>query len=270
MKTLTTIATALAVCACTLTVSAQQDAAALAKAAQNPVANMISLPFQNNTSFGATEHDVANTLNIQPVWPLTLNEDWNVITRTILPVVYKSALVGSSEVPGAEDTVMEKSGLGDTTFTAFLSPSKSGDVTWGVGPVALIPTSTDRALGAGEWGAGAGAVALVMPGKWVMGGIVQNLWSFEGTVNSFLVQPFINRNLENGWYLTTSSIITANWKADSDNRWTVPLGAGIGKIMTWGTQPVNMQVHGYSNVEAPEGAADWSLRVQLQFMFPRN
>ena len=245
----------------------------LAKAAQNPIANLISLPFQNNTNFnfGPTEK-TQNILNIQPVYPITLGENWNLITRTILPVV-------SQPLPDGD----RKNGLGDTTFTGFFSPRNSGSLTWGIGPVVLIPTATDEALGSDQWGLGASVVLLTMPGPWVIGSLFSNLWSgsdeaasedllgddVQQKINLFTWQYFINYNFSNGTYLTSAPIITANWEADSDNRWTVPFGGGIGKVTRWGKQPVNASIQGYYNVEKPEFGADWQLRLQLQFLFPK-
>ena len=237
----------------------------LAKAAQNPIAAMISLPFQNNTDFGIGPDDEAkNTLNIQPVWPFELNDDWNLITRTIVPVVSQPGLA-----PGQDRT----NGLGDTTFTAFFSPKDSGDWTWGVGPVLLLPTASKDALGADKWGLGASVVVLTMPGKWVIGSLLSNVWSVAGSgsqdVNFFTWQYFINYNLDDGWYLVTAPINTANWEADTDNRWTIPLGGGVGKIVRFGKLPVNLNAQLYKMIEAPANGPDWQLRVQMQFMFPK-
>ena len=164
-------------------------------------------------------------------------------------------------------------GLGDTSFTAFISPVNSQAITWGVGPVFLLPTATDDALGSDKWGAGASAVFLAMPGPWVIGSLFSNVWSFAGSgdqdVNLFTWQYFINYNMAAGWYLTTAPIITANWKADSDNTWTVPFGGGVGKIFKIGKQPINAQVSGYYNAVTPDFGPDWQLRLQLQFLFPK-
>ena len=112
-----------------------------------------------------------------------------------------------------------------------------------------------------------------MPGNWVVGVVASNLWSVGGSgeadINLLTLQPFVNYNLDKGWYLTTSPIITANWEAENDNRWTIPLGGGVGKIFKIGNQPINGQISYYDNVERPEGTADWQVRVQLQFLFPR-
>jgi hypothetical protein len=238
----------------------------LAKQAQNPVANLISLPLQNNTNFSiGPDDETQNILNIQPVWPVSINDDWNLITRTILPVVSQPNIL-----TGGDGRI---NGLGDTTFTGFFSPKDSGKLIWGAGPVFLIPTATDDALGSDKWGAGASVVLLTMPGKWVVGSLFSNVWSFAGSgdqdVNLFTWQYFINYNLPNKWYLTSAPIITANWEADSDNTWTVPFGGGIGKIFNIGKQPMNGQISAYYNVEKPEFGPDWQLRVQLQFLFPK-
>jgi len=233
----------------------------LAAAAQNPIADLISLPLQNNTDFGVGPEDaVQNTLNIQPVYPLNLNENWNLITRTILPVVYQGEVV---------DGVGSEFGLGDTSLTGFFSPSSSGELTWGVGPQVLLPTSTDDRLGAGEWGLGASAVVIATPKPWVVGALIGNVWSFEGNVNLMTIQPIVNYNLSDGWYLTSVPILTANWEADSDDRWKIPLGGGVGKIAKIGKQPINAQVAYYNYVESPTDGPDWQLRVQLQFLFPK-
>jgi hypothetical protein len=241
----------------------ENETAELARAAQNPVASMISVPFQNNTNFnfGPLEK-TQNVLNIQPVIPFALNENWNLITRTILPVVSQPAFTPAQD---------RKFGLGDIVFTAFLSPKDSGQLIWGAGPALLLPTSTDDRLGAGEWGAGPSVVLLTVQGPWVIGSLFSNVWSFTGDeqVNLFSWQPFVNYNLDDGWYLTSAPLITANWEADSDNTWTVPFGGGFGKIFRIGKQPMNASLAAYYNVEKPDFGADWQIRAQLQFLFPK-
>jgi hypothetical protein len=247
--------------------AAEQSHSDLAKQAQNPIANLISLPLQNNTNFGiGPDDETQNILNIQPVWPFSVSENWNLITRTIIPVVSQPDVL-----TGGEGRI---NGLGDTTFTGFFSPRDSGKLTWGIGPVLLFPTATDGALESDEWGAGPSVVLLAMPGHWVIGSLFSNVWSFAGSgdqdINLFTWQYFVNYNMAGGWYLTTAPVITANWEADSDNRWTVPFGGGVGKIFKIGKQPVNGQVSAYYNVETPDSGADWQLRAQLQFLFPKK
>jgi len=193
-----------------------------------------------------------------------LNEDWNLITRTIMPVINQP-----SPAPGVSSAF----GLGDINPTAFFSPAKSGKLIWGVGPTVTLPTATDSMLGMGKWSGGPAVVALTMQGKWVIGGLANHQWSFAGwgdeDVNLSLVQPFINYNLPNGWYLTTAPVVTANWEADSDNVWTVPVGGGIGKIARIGKLPVNLQLSAYSNVVTPDFGADGQIRFQVQLLFPK-
>jgi hypothetical protein len=242
-----------------------QDAGDLAKAAQNPVADMMSFPFQNQFNFGVGPNEVVQyVMNFQPVIPLHISEDWNLITRTIIPVINQP-----SPAPGFRSAF----GLGDINPTLFLSPAKPGKFTWGLGPALTFPTATDSLLGTGKWSAGPSAVGLTMPGHWVLGALVSQQWSFAGwgdkDVSAFLVQPFINYNLSNHWYLTTSPIITANWKASGDDRWIVPLGGGVGKIFKLaGKLPVNAQLAAYANVVKPDFGPDWQLRFQFQFLFP--
>ena len=253
------------------------DEADLAKASQNPVGNMISLPFQNNTSFGIGPDDaVSNVLNIQPVYPIALSDNWNLINRAIVPVIYREEIV-----PGTGSAF----GLGNTSYTGFISPSKAGKLIWGVGPSFLLPTATEDRWASDKWSAGAGVVLLAMPGNWVIGVLVSNVWSFAGDsdaadVDFMTLQPIINYNMSNGWYLTSVPVITANWEAESNNRWTIPLGGGVGRITKWGRQPVDLSLQAFYNIEQPvpviaEGpnlsnqGESWTLRLQVKFLFPK-
>ena len=220
---------------------AEMSAEELAKLAQNPVGNVISVPFQNNTNLNyGPEKGTQNILNIQPVIPVSVNDEWNIITRTIVPVISMPALY-----PGDDRT----NGIGDTVFTAFLSPAKPGSTIWGVGPVAQIPTNSDSQLGNRNWGLGPSVVLLHLDkgDPWVYGVLVNNIWSLAdsgtgGSYNNALIQPFINYNFAGGFYLASAPIITVNWKAESSQRWTVPLGGGVGKIFHLGKLPVNTQL----------------------------
>jgi hypothetical protein len=248
----------------------------LAKASQNPVGNMISLPFNNRTSFGIGPNDAkSNVLNIQPVYPVSLGK-WNLINRAIVPVIYREEIV-----PGTGSA----SGLGDISYTGFFSPADPGDVIWGVGPSFLFPTATDDRFASDKFSAGVGVVALTMPKNWVVGVLAQNVWSVAGDddaedVNFLLLQPIINYNLNDGWYLTSVPVLTANWEADSSNRWTIPVGGGVGKIMRWGKQAVDMSIQVFYNVEHPEPliaqapnahneGSSWAIEVKLKFLFPK-
>lgn len=243
----------------------EDEIAELARAAQNPVASMISLPFQSNTDFNFGPLDkTQSVLNIQPVIPFDLNDNWNLVTRTIVPVV---------SMPGFFPGQERETGISDTVFTAFLSPKKSGKWIWGAGAAALIPTSSDPRLGPDEWGLGPSVVALTMPGRWVVGGIANNIWSIGAEsgnkVNLMTVQPFVNYNYDGGWFLTFAPIITANWEAPDNQQWTVPLGGGFGRIFRIGKQPINASIQYYYNVEKPDFVGDTNLRLVWQFMFPK-
>ena len=240
----------------------------LAKLAQNPVGNLVSLPFQNNTNFNTGPlNGTQNILNIQPVVPFELNKDWNLITRTILPLVWQPAFY-----PGQGS----RFGLADLQLSGFVSPSQPGadGLIWGAGAIVQMPTDTNE-LGNKNWGMGPTAVVLhLKPGNpWVYGALVNNVWSLSssqrGGYNNFLIQPFLNYNLPGGTYINTVPIITADWKAEGSQRWTVPLGLGIGHIFHVGRLPVNTQVGGYYNVVHPDNGPNWQLRLQVQLMFPK-
>jgi hypothetical protein len=278
---------------CVLAQQAQQGAAddtdKLVKQTQNPVASLISVPFQNNLNYPigpfARYQDV---LNIQPVIPVGIGQ-WNLITRAILPVINR------------QDPLSEggtRAGLGDINVTFFLSPAKPGKIIWGAGPVLSLSTATSSVLGTDKWGAGPSVVALVQPEGWTIGALANNVWSFAGgntttqvnttglpqrfvngidefidrgtKVNSFLLQYFVSRNFEKGWYLTSSPIITANWELPSDERWIVPFGGGIGRVFKMGHQPVNFQVQNFYNAIHPKTLPhpQWQFRVQLALLFP--
>ena len=246
--------------------TARADTVGLAEEAQNPIANLISVPFQNNTNFnvGRLGND-QNVLNIQPVIPFELNQNWNLITRWIMPVVYQPPFFEGDSTDF---------GLGDLNPSFFFATTAGRGITWGVGPALLLPTATDKRLGAEKWGAGPSGVIVVTQGKWVYGALANNIWSFAGNsdradVNQFLLQYFINYNMANGWYLVSAPILTADWTRDSGDQWTLPIGGGVGRVFNIGAQPVNMTLQAYDNVVKVDGGADWQLRFQLQLLFPQ-
>jgi hypothetical protein len=255
----------------------------LAKQSQNPVADVVSVPFESNVLFGLGPSDSsAYVLNMKPVYPVRIGK-LNLINRLILPVIYaegqnvtldedQAQLLGfGGEIRLANGSAF---GLGDTTYQAFFSPAEPGEVIWGIGPALVLPTATDNRFASDKWSAGISAVALAMPGRWVVGMLVQNVWSYAGDgdaddVNQFMVQPFANYNLDNGWYLNTSPVITANWEADGADQWTVPLGMGIGRLVRHGKQPVDYRLAAYSNIESPGFSSDWTLQFTIKFLFPK-
>jgi hypothetical protein len=243
----------------------ESGATELAKMTQNPIASLISVPFQNNFNFDQGPRHVTQwNLNVQPVIPISLNEDWNLITRTIVPIINQ---------PSTASGLSSAFGLGDINPSLFFSPAKPSKLIWGVGPTWTMPTATDKILGAGKWDAGPTVVALTMQGPWVIGVLANNQWSFAGwgdhSVNAMLVQPFINYNLDKGWYLTSAPIMTANWNAKDSDVWTVPLGCGVGRVFKVGKQPLNVSLAAYDNVHTPVNGPQWQLRFQIQFLFPK-
>jgi hypothetical protein len=266
--------------------AAQQESSEeeLAKKTQNPVADLISVPLQNNFNFGAgfNHNKMIYILNVQPVIPIHLTDEWNLITRTIMPIINQPSLFPTA---GGLVHSTTGTGLGDINPTVFLSPAKSGEFIWGLGPTMTLPTATDRDLGSGQWSMGPAGVALIMQGHWVYGALMNNQWSVAGwgdkPVNAMLLQWFVNYNLPDGWYLTSAPIVTANWKADkAGDVWTVPLGGGVGKLFRLGEifpleghplakLPINTQLAAYGNVATPEFGPRWQLRFQIQFLFPK-
>jgi opacity protein-like surface antigen len=236
----------------------------LAKKSQNPIADLVSVPFQSNTNFNAGPFNrTQEVLNIQPVVPLHINDDWNMISRTIIPVLSQPSPIFDGST----------NGIGDITQSLFLSPVHSGALIWGAGPVFTVPSATAPILGTGHALLGPTAVFLTTPGHWVIGVLLNNQWSVDGNplrapVNTFLAQPFVNYNFSHGWYLTSSPVITADWLAAPNQQWTVPIGGGFGRIFKIADQPVSANIAGYYNVVHPTGMPNWQLRAELSLLFP--
>lgn len=253
------------------TPAAAANAEELRKEAQNPVASLISVPLQNNDNTGISPGNrTQNVLNIQPVIPLKVNDNWNLIIRWITPIIYQP-LPAPSTFPQ-----IGVSGLGDMQPTFLLSPRKPHKLIWGAGPIIQFPTATSQYLGQGKLALGPNLVALTMPGHFVLGVLVNNIWSIAGSgsrrdINQMLLQYFVNYNMKKGWYLTAQPIITANWNtpAPSGSVWTVPFGGGVGRIMKVGFQPVNISIQAYGNAIHPPGASPWGVRANFALLFPK-
>ena len=245
----------------------------MAKAVQNPIGSLISVPIETTFDFGAPDGE-ATFVSIQPVIPIRWG-DINLINRTIIPLIdAPGPLIG---VPGIPNPIQGDgaTGLGDINHSVFFSPAKAGDFIYGIGPSISFPTASDPLLGSEKWSLGPTAVILTQPKPWSLGVLARNIWSVGGAsdradVNQFLLQPFVTYNLDDGWYLTSNPVLTANWNADSSGeRWNIPLGGGFGKLHKFGNQPVNLRLESYYNVRKPTGAADWNLRFTVQFLFPK-
>jgi hypothetical protein len=259
--------------------AAANETAELAKATQNPVASLISVPLQNNSNFAVGPYNrTQDVFNIQPVIPVRLSESVMLITRVIQPIVWQ---------PFPATNSGGQYGFGDMNPTFFLSPAKPGKLILGVGPTMVFPTATSAVLGQGKLSFGPSVVALVQPGHWTLGVLINNVWSVAGSthrpsVNQMLLQYFINYNMKKGWYLTSAPIITANWNNQASGEaangndttggsvWTIPFGGGAGRIMRLGYQPVNISASFYGNAVHPPGASNWGMRLQIALLYPKK
>ena len=257
----------------TASAHAELSAEDLAKIAQNPVGNLVSVPFQENAYFNVGPLDRReNVLNIQPVIPISITDDWNIITRTILPII---------SLPGFTPSQGSTNGIGDLQISAFLSPAKPGAWIWGVGVITQLPSHSNDLLGNNNAGLGPTAVLLHLEhgSPWVYGVLANNVWSVGSSAtptlssgakyHTCLVQPYVNYNFEGGAYITSTPILTVNWQARGTLQWTVPMGAGVGKLFKIGKLPVNTSLSGYYNVVRPDYAPNWNIRFQVQLMFPK-
>jgi len=246
---------------CAPAVYAQSTRDDMAKKAANPIANLMSIPMQNNADFGIGPYSrTSNVMNFQPVIPLAGGK---VITRTIFPFAWIPDVTA--------ETGTLSSGLSDILFTAFYVPG-SGSTMLGIGPVLEFPTGGEI-RGRQKYSAGLSAVVLAQPDPWTVGLLANNVWSYAGDadaadVNKGSLQYFIVYQLGNGWYLNSAPIISVDWNADEGNQWKVPVGAGGGKMMFWGKLPVNIQTQAYYYVESPEYGPEWQWRFQFQFFLP--
>jgi hypothetical protein len=265
----------LSVAPTTDTSTAADDKAAqeaeLAKKLQNPVAALISVPIQNNWDFGlGSDNAMKYTANIQPVIPISISQDWNLIARTILPVVYLGALSNNTNAPSS--VRQSHFGLGDTTQSFFFSPKNPvGGWILGAGPVGYYPTATDEALGAGKWGAGPTIVALQQKAGFTYGILANQIWSFAGQedrreINSTFIQPFASFTTKTYTTFGINTETTYNWQTEEA---TVPMNFTIQQLVKIGKQPIALQLGYRYYIEKPDGGPDWGLRFTITFLFPK-
>ncbi len=245
-----------------------QNPQSLVQQAKNPFADLTNLQFIYDDNLGLEPHNQSSQmLTFQPVIPFGVSPAWSIITRTILPLI---------DQPGAAPGEGRTQGVGDTQFSAFLSPTRTGDLVWAIGPVFQLPTATNDALGQGKWGAGPTAGLQWSGTQWTFGGLINNIWSFAGNagrpaVNQMELQPEVNYSFKDNpnRYLTFSPTLTADWEASGGERWTVPVSLGLGQLFKWGHQSINVQATAYYNVVAPTGASTWTLEVEVQLLYPK-
>lgn len=243
--------------------SLAQDAD-LAKKLANPISDLISLPIQSNYDFGIGAGDGTKfTTNIQPVIPFGISEDWNLISRTIVPIIDQEGFAAAGDA-------LDASGLGDVMQSFFFSPKESSPI-WGVGPVFLLPTATDSLLGGEKWGTGPTTVVLKQEGPWTYGALANHLWDVGGddarnSINATFLQPFVS-------YITpTKTTLSLSTEASYDrqgNQWTVPINLVVSQLMKIGDQPVQAFVGARYYAETPTNGPEWGLRFGLTFLFPK-
>lgn len=247
--------------------AATESASDVAMKLSNPVAALISVPFQKNVDFGlgADGNGWQSRTNIQPVIPVSIARDWNLISRTILPVVIQEGVTGPRD---------DQLGLGDIVQSLFFSPKAAGPggIIWGAGPVFLLPSATNQALGAEKWGAGPTAVALKQTGPWTVGILANHIWSFAGAadrqdVSATFMQPFLSYTTVKATTFSANTETTYDWTND---RWVVPINLVVAQLLPLGGQLVQVAVGGRYYVESPTGGPDWGMRFALTFLFPKK
>lgn len=241
----------------------------LAKSTQNPLAvnaeaRHYTLPFVNYSNFdNGISENTQNILDLKPVLPFPLSTNYDLILKTIIPITHQASGTGNGYI----------NGIGDINPTAFVTPSMNSRLLWGLGPTLVLPTATNKALGAGKFSIGPELALIAMPDVWTFAILTYNIWSVAGpsdrpSINQFSFQYYITYNFQNGWYLTTQPNITSNWLAPTDDMWTVPIGAGAGRLFSIGHQPINFSIQGYRNIIRPSAGPDWTLQLTLEFLFP--
>jgi len=238
--------------------------AELAKKLSNPVANLISVPVQSNFDFGygADNSGFRMTINVQPVIPITLNKDWNLITRTILPIIYQNGVSAPDQ---------SKFGLGDTVLSLFASRSSTEPFIWGVGPAFMLRTDTSPVLGTEKWGIGPTGLLLKQTGRLTFGALVNHIWSVAGNedraaVSSTFLQPFF------AYTLPTATTFALNAEASYDwngKQWLAPMNLTASQMMAPGGHPIQLQMGARYYLASPDGGPDWGLRAAVTFLFPK-
>jgi hypothetical protein len=245
--------------------SAQAELLELAKASQNPVADMTTIPFQFNwyTGGGLPANQTLSQTLIQPVLPMPINKDFNIVSRTIIPI---------ASIPTGTGAKMQ--GIADIQEQIYFSPRAAKGLIWAFGPVLSFPTATVSVLATGQFALGPTLVLLGMPGRFVLGVVANQIWRIAGSestqaINTFFVQPFINYNFKLGWSISTAPSISANWAAPSGQQWTVPIGIGIAKITVIGRQPFSLGLQYYHNAVRPDNAGADQIRMFANLLFPK-
>ena len=235
----------------------------LAKANQNPLSGLLSVPLQFHFMSGGDLADrTSYTLLVQPIFPLSVGSGWNVITRPIVPY---------SSVPGS---VRRSGGFGDIELEMLVSPAQNTEIMWGIGPVFSFPTATDDGARTGAWGLGPSAVAVRQLGAFVIGGLIKHVWTFADyendlpNISRFSLQPVVNYNFPDGWALNFAPVLSGNWTAPDGHQITIPLGLGFSKVTFLGRQPMSLGAEYYHHVVRPDGSGAAHLKLHVSLLFP--
>lgn len=246
--------------------AAEGEGAGLAKKLANPISDLVSVPFQFNWEQGVGPDDQTRfILNVQPVMPFSLNTDWNMITRVIMPFVSQPPLAAGG-TPAF--------GLSDLTTSFFFSPTKVNKFVLGVGPVFTLPSTTIPTIGSEKWAIGPTVIILKQTGPWTYGALWNQLWSYAGNssrddVNQMFLQPFLAYNTKSLVTYTLQSESSANWNAD--DTWTIPINVIVSKLSSFGAFPASYFIGLGVFAASPEvGGADWKLRAGLTVLMPRK
>jgi hypothetical protein len=238
----------------------------LAKKLSNPISSLISVPLQYNYNDGIGDGNGEQSyINIQPVIPFSIGENWNLISRTILPVVNQGNFF-----PGDE----YKTGLGNITQSFFFSPKEptKGGLIWGVGPVLQIPTVTND-IAPDQWGAGVTGVVLKQGNGWTVGALANHVWSISdedefGETSTTFLQPFVSYTTKKATSYSINTEAQYDWIAEE---WSVPINLTVGQIIKAGGKP--LQLTGgvrYWADSPPGGPEGWGARLVVTFLFPKS
>jgi len=247
---------------------AQADSAAdLAQDLTNPIANLVTVPIQINLErdIGLDDKGEKTLINVQPVIPVDVNDDWLLITRTIVPVVYQK------DVFADEDSQF---GLGDISEQLFFSPKKSttSGMIWGAGAAILLPTATDSRLGSKKWGIGPSFIAIAMPGRWTIGALGNHVWSFAGDkdrtdISNTFMQPFVAYTWPSAWTVSMQTESNYDWELE---QWSIPVNTAVARLVKFGKVPVSLQAGVGYWVESPDaGPEGWRFRLQANIVLPK-
>lgn len=255
-------------CTSPVTNSYGADKRALAREARNPISKVTKVGIQNNGNFGVgVKDEVEYVGNVEISLPVALDDDFNVINQFRLPVTHQ---------PEIQRGDGDQNGIGNLEYRSWFSLDNDSGGILGFGPVLLFPTNSDDRLGADAYSAGFGVLTMRTPGNWMVGMSGSNVWDIPGSlsddnVDVMLVDVFLNYLLDDGWYLTATPEITADWKADKDDKWTIPIGGGFGRVVEFGSQPANFSLQAFWNAETPETTGgDWSIVFGVDLLYTKR